>query len=176
VSCTNKGKNAPRKSQARIQFDPREIEAPVPGPLTVAEANELIRGFKKAVFARALGAELTHHFGYGQDEPKPTGQTNHRNGSSAKTVATTPVRCGWRSLETARAAMGQFSGQFRSVTRPRASSGVGGLMHQMGGEHRVDLVLQPHALTEDLGATGHLTRSTCVVSSGIQTSGRKPLA
>jgi putative transposase len=88
MSRSNKGKNAPSKSEARIQFDPKVIEALVPGPLTVAEANELIHGFKKAVFERALGAELTHHLGYGQDEPKPSGQTNHRNGSSAKTVAT----------------------------------------------------------------------------------------
>jgi transposase-like protein len=88
MSRSNKGKNAPSKGEARIEFDPKVIEALVPGPLTVAEANELIHGFKKAVFERALGAELTHHLGYGQDEPKPTGQTNHRNGSSAKTVAT----------------------------------------------------------------------------------------
>ena len=75
MSRSKKGKPAPSKSEARIQFDPKVMAALVPGPLTVAEANELFHGFKKAVFERALGAELTHHLGYGQDEPKPTGQT-----------------------------------------------------------------------------------------------------
>jgi transposase-like protein len=75
-------------SEGRSGFDPKVMAALVPGPITAAEANDLIHGFKKAVFERALGAELTHHLGYGQDEPKPTGQTNHRNGSSAKTAAT----------------------------------------------------------------------------------------
>jgi len=70
------------------QFDPKVMEALVPGPLTPAEANALFHGFKKAVFERALGAELTHHLGYGRDQPRPEGQTNHRNGSSAKTVVT----------------------------------------------------------------------------------------
>ena len=88
MSRSKKGKTAPSKSEARIEFDPKVMAALVPGPITPAEANDLIHGFKKAVFERALGAELTHHLGYGQDEPKPTGQTNHRNGSSAKTVAT----------------------------------------------------------------------------------------
>jgi transposase-like protein len=71
-----------------VQFDPKLMEALVPGPLTPAEANALIHGFKKALFERALGAELTHHLGYGKDEARPAGQTNHRNGTSAKTVVT----------------------------------------------------------------------------------------
>jgi transposase-like protein len=71
-----------------VQFDPKLMEVLVPGPLTPAEANALIHGFKKALFERALGAELTHHLGYGKDEARPAGQTNHRNGTSAKTVVT----------------------------------------------------------------------------------------
>jgi putative transposase len=88
MSRSNKGKNAPSASDARIPFDPKVMEALVPGPITPAEANDLIHGFKKALFERALGAELTHHLGYGKDAPKPAGQTNHRNGVSAKSVAT----------------------------------------------------------------------------------------
>jgi hypothetical protein len=71
-----------------VRFDPKLMEALVPGPLTPAEANALIHGFKKALFERALRAELTHHLGYGKDEARPAGQTNHRNGTSAKTVVT----------------------------------------------------------------------------------------
>jgi transposase-like protein len=33
-------------------------------------------------------AELTHHFGYGVGETKPHEATNHRNGTSGKTVLT----------------------------------------------------------------------------------------
>jgi transposase-like protein len=71
-----------------MQFDPKVMEALVPGPLTPAEANDLIHGFKKALFERALGAELTHHLGYGKDQARPAGQSNHRNGTSAKSVLT----------------------------------------------------------------------------------------
>jgi putative transposase len=70
------------------QFDSKLMVALVPGPLTPAEANALIHGFKKALFERALGAGLTDHLGYGKDEPRPAGQINHRNGTSAKTVVT----------------------------------------------------------------------------------------
>jgi transposase-like protein len=73
---------------AAVPFDPKLMEALVPGPLTPEQANALFHGFKKAVFERALGAELTHHLGYGRDQPRPVGQTNHRNGSSAKNVIT----------------------------------------------------------------------------------------
>jgi putative transposase len=88
MSRSKKGKNAPTERDARILFDPKVMESLVPGPISADEANQLINGFKKALFERALGAELTHHLGYGKDEPKPDGQTNQRNGASPKTVAT----------------------------------------------------------------------------------------
>ena len=37
---------------------------------------------------RALGAELTHHLGYPAGGTKPDDTTNHRNGTSGKTVLT----------------------------------------------------------------------------------------
>jgi putative transposase len=88
MSRSKKGKDAPTERDGRILFDPKVMESLVPGPISPEEANQLINGFKKALFERALGAELTHHLGYGKDEPKPSGQTNQRNGASAKTVAT----------------------------------------------------------------------------------------
>jgi hypothetical protein len=83
MSRSKKGKPAPSESDARILFDPKVMESLVPGPISPDEANRLINGFKKALFERALGAELTHRLGYGKDEPKPAGQTNQRNGASA---------------------------------------------------------------------------------------------
>jgi transposase-like protein len=58
------------------------------GPLTPEELDAAVRRFKKAVIERALGAELSHHLGYSPGAPKPEDTTNHRNGTSGKTVLT----------------------------------------------------------------------------------------
>src|SRR5688572_8348992 len=75
-----------------------EVLAPIPadildqivrdGPLTAAEVETATRRFKKALIERALGAELTHHLGYAPGDTKPELTTNHRNGTSGKTVLT----------------------------------------------------------------------------------------
>jgi transposase-like protein len=46
----------------------------------------LFAALKKAVMERALNAELSVHLGYEKGQEKPAGESNHRNGSSAKTV------------------------------------------------------------------------------------------
>src|ERR1051325_6813719 len=84
-------KPKPEKSRA-------EVLAPIPaeildqivrdGPLTAAEVEAATRRFKKALIERALGAELTHHLGYPPGAAKPELATNHRNGTSGKTVLT----------------------------------------------------------------------------------------
>jgi putative transposase len=75
-----------------------EVLAPIPaeildqivrdGPLTAEEIETASRRFKKALIERALGGELTHHLGYPPGGAKPELATNHRNGSSGKTVLT----------------------------------------------------------------------------------------
>lgn len=85
----------PRKPKSRLSEAPL---APVPseildqfvrqGPLTPDELDEAVRRFKKAIIERALGAELTHHLGYPSGAAKPDDTTNHRNGTSGKTVLT----------------------------------------------------------------------------------------
>lgn len=75
-----------------------EALAPVPdeilnqfvraGPMTAAELDAAMRRFKKALIERALGGELSHHLGYAPGERKPDDTTNHRNGTSEKTVLT----------------------------------------------------------------------------------------
>jgi putative transposase len=77
---------------------PAEVLAPIPaevldqivreGPLTAAEVETATRRFKKALIERALGAELSHHLGYAPGTPKPEVTSNHRNGTSGKTVLT----------------------------------------------------------------------------------------
>jgi len=85
----------PRQRKAAASDTPL---APVPeeilnqfvraGPLSAAEVEAAMRRFKKAVLERALGGELTYHLGYAAGEPKPDETTNHRNGTSEKTVLT----------------------------------------------------------------------------------------
>jgi transposase-like protein len=58
------------------------------GPITAEELETTVRRFKKAVIERALGGELTHHLGYPAGGVKPGDATNHRNGTSEKTVLT----------------------------------------------------------------------------------------
>jgi putative transposase len=75
-----------------------EVLAPIPadvldqivrdGPLTAADVEIATRRFKKALIERALGAELSHHLGYAPGTVKPEVTTNHRNGTSGKTVFT----------------------------------------------------------------------------------------
>jgi putative transposase len=75
-----------------------EVLAPIPadildqivrdGPLTAADVETATRRFKKALIERALGAELSHHLGYAPGTVKPEPSTNHRNGTSGKTVLT----------------------------------------------------------------------------------------
>ena len=57
-------------------------------PMSQADVDVLTRRFKKAMVERMLGGELTHHLGYPPGADKPAGATNHRNGTSGKTVLT----------------------------------------------------------------------------------------
>ena len=50
--------------------------------------NALSLAFKKALIERAMGAELSHHLGFWPGSAKPEAASNHRNGTSAKTVLT----------------------------------------------------------------------------------------
>jgi putative transposase len=50
--------------------------------------GEVVGRFKKALMERVLGGELSHHLGYSPGEAKPESRSNHRNGTSGKTVLT----------------------------------------------------------------------------------------
>ncbi len=75
-----------------------EVLAPIPaeildqivrdGPLTAEDIETASRRFKKALIERALDGELTHHLGYAPGAVKPELASNHRNGTSGKTVLT----------------------------------------------------------------------------------------
>src|ERR671924_1502238 len=86
----------PRKPKS--EKPPAEVLAPIPaeildqivrdGALTAADIDAATRRFKKALIERALGAERTHHLGYAPGQAKSDLTTNHRNGTSGKTVLT----------------------------------------------------------------------------------------
>lgn len=60
----------------------------VKGPMTPESVQDLSMAFKKALIERALGAEMGQHLGYAAGKDPPEGTTNHRNGTSGKTVMT----------------------------------------------------------------------------------------
>src|SRR5436305_7384447 len=71
-----------------MEFDPAAVDTLLGGRKTMAELDDLFRQMKKVLMERALSGELTHHLGYGRGDPKPAEQTNHRNGTTPKTVLT----------------------------------------------------------------------------------------
>jgi putative transposase len=83
----------PKKKDGSI--DPTLPEVPrelldqfITGPMTAESLDAVMRKFKKAFLERSLSAEMTHHLGYEAGAEKPAGSSNHRNGSSAKTILT----------------------------------------------------------------------------------------
>lgn len=85
----------PRKPKHNKPVDPSLPEIPpelinqlVSGPMTAESLEAMFRQLKKAVIEKAMGAELTHHLGYAPHGERPAGQSNHRNGSSPKTIVT----------------------------------------------------------------------------------------
>lgn len=72
----------------KLDIKPELLDELLKGSKTPGEINSLLKGLKKAILERALGAELTHHLGYSKGEDKPAGEDNHRNGSTSKTVLT----------------------------------------------------------------------------------------
>jgi putative transposase len=89
-------------------FDPVLLDALAADLKTPADLDALFRQMKKALVERALRAELTEHLGYAPGEPKPADQSNHRNGTTPKTVLTDTDRL---PLEVPRDRAGSFRPQ-----------------------------------------------------------------
>ena len=70
------------------QLSQQMLEELIPGPVTKEQFEDIFQNFKRAFIERAMGAEMNQHLGYGVGQSKPEGVTNHRNGTSAKTVIT----------------------------------------------------------------------------------------
>ena len=78
-----------RGRETALPAIPKELmDQIVTGPMSAEAVNAASMAFKKALIERALGAELSHHLGYPPGSAKPEEATNHRNGTSGKTVLT----------------------------------------------------------------------------------------
>ena len=75
------------------------------GPMTGEAINDAGIAFKKALIEASLNAELSHHLGYAPGSNKPDEASNHRNGSTSKTVLTGDGRL---LIETPRDREGTF--------------------------------------------------------------------
>ena len=74
---------------AKLPSIPKElVDLFLTGPMTGEAINDAGIAFKKALIEASLNAELSHHLGYAAGADKPEPLTNHRNGSTAKTVLT----------------------------------------------------------------------------------------
>lgn len=69
-----------------LGWDAAQLDALLAGGTSLEDVDAVVRQMKKALYERILSGELTHHLGYGRGDEKPAGVTNHRNGSSPKTV------------------------------------------------------------------------------------------
>lgn len=67
-------------------FDPATLDKMLGGAKTAEEVELLFRQMKKALMERILAGELTHHLGYERGADKPDGVSNHRNGTTPKTI------------------------------------------------------------------------------------------
>ena len=97
--------NATAQAAVLPKIPPELLDQLVKGPMSAEAVEDASRAFKKALIERALGAEMSHHLGYATGADKPEAATNHRNGTSAKTVLTDdgPVR-----IEVPRDREGEF--------------------------------------------------------------------
>src|ERR1700710_289376 len=74
---------------AKLPSIPKELVALfMTGPMTGEAIDDAGIAFKKALIEASLNAELSHHLGYAPGADRPEQVTNHRNGSTSKTVLT----------------------------------------------------------------------------------------
>src|SRR3954452_17513085 len=97
---------------AALLADAKAAGTPIDG------VDGLLTQMTKAVLERALQTEMTHHLGYGRDDPAGAGTGNSRNGSASKTVSTTTLsvrsaRC-WSGDRSDRAWRHRGGPRFRS--------------------------------------------------------------
>ena len=84
----SKAKSAAMAGTALPSIPKELIDHFVTGPMSAEAIQDISVAFRKALIERALGGELTHHLGYPPGAEKPDDASNHRNGSTGKTVLT----------------------------------------------------------------------------------------
>ena len=69
-----------------LGLDGAQLDALLGGRTSLEDVDAVVRQMKKALYERILVGELTHHLGYARGTEKPASVSNHRNGSTPKTV------------------------------------------------------------------------------------------
>jgi Transposase, Mutator family len=91
---------------AKLPSIPKElVELFLTGPMTGEAINAAGIAFKTALIEASLNAELSHHLGYAAGSEKPDQVSNHRNGTTSKSVLTGD---GKLRIETPRDREGSF--------------------------------------------------------------------
>ena len=83
-----RGRDGTAVDSGSMPFRVELIDHFVTGPMSAETIQDISFAFRKALIERALGGELTHHLGYPPGADRPDDASNHRNGSTAKTVLT----------------------------------------------------------------------------------------
>ena len=96
------------KTKTEPEFDEAALDALIGETKSPEALSALFRQMQKRLAERILAGELTEHLGYAPGEEKPAAQTNHRNGSTPKTVLT---ESGALPLEIPRDRDGSFAPQ-----------------------------------------------------------------
>jgi putative transposase len=80
-------------STPELKVPKKLLDGLVTGPMTQSDPETVFRSLKKAVIERAISAGMSEYLSYEPGQGKPEA-TNHRNGTSGKTVITDtgPVR------------------------------------------------------------------------------------
>ena len=95
----------PKEPESKTNTMPATVDPKgVPPAISDEIVDQLLAGYKKPedllgpgglikqlmgrLITRAMNAEMSHHLGYEAGQSKPQGASNHRNGTSAKTVLT----------------------------------------------------------------------------------------
>lgn len=100
---------AKRPKEVLPDFDPAVLDQLLGGARSHEAFDALVRAFQKRISERILAGELTDHLGYPPGEARPPGETNHRNGTTPKTVTTAN---GALALDIPRDREGTFAPQF----------------------------------------------------------------
>jgi putative transposase len=74
--------------QEAVEIQKELLDQLVKEPMTAGNLEGRFQGLKKAIFERAMGAEMSKQLGYKPGDDKRAGRGSHRKGGGRRTVLT----------------------------------------------------------------------------------------